>query len=428
MEPLPHTISWNITRRCNLHCAHCYLDAAFREGRRGDELDTGECLRVIDQITAVNPNALLILTGGEPLLRPDLFTIADYATRQGLLPVIGTNGTLLTRGLAQKMLRHGVKGVGLSLHALRPEAHDAFTGVPGSWARAVRGAAMLRDTRRDFIIQTCCASWNYDEIPALADFAHELGARVFNLYFLVCSGRGQGMTDISAARREAILGRLFEIQKAYEGRLLVGAKCAPQYQRIIYQADPASPFLRTFSGGCPAAIHYCQITPRGDVTPCPYLSVPAGNVRETPFAEIWQAAPLLVELRDRGRLRGRCGRCEFRTICSGCRARAYAETRDWFAEDPSCPYEPGRHGQVPIGLDVTRTFGLEAEGEMVWTESARERLARVPSFARGMVLKGVERFARERGLAEVTPEVMQEARASFLGAMKFPPARWTVRP
>ncbi|MBI2370479.1 MAG: radical SAM protein, partial [Deltaproteobacteria bacterium] len=292
MEPLPHTISWNITRRCNLHCAHCYLDAAFREGRRGDELDTGECLRVIDQITAVNPNTLLILTGGEPLLRPDLFTITGYAAGHGLMPVIGTNGTLLTGGLARKMRQHGVRGVGLSLHSLRPEAHDAFTRVPGSWAHAVRGAAVLRDIGLDFIIQACCASWNHDEIPALVEFAYKLGAKVFNLYFLVCSGRGQTMTDLSPDMYEAILGRLFQIQKAYQGHLLLGAKCAPQYKRIVYQADPTSPFLRTFSGGCPAATHYCRITPRGDVTPCPYMEVSAGNVRRRPFWEIWEQGPL----------------------------------------------------------------------------------------------------------------------------------------
>ena len=156
----PHVISWNITKRCNLACAHCYLDAEFRAGTKTDELSTADCFDIIDQIAGVHPGALLILTGGEPLLRKDLFAIAGYTTERGLLPVIGTNGTALTPGMIEKLKRAGVGGVAISLHARHPEPHDAFVGVVGAWEGAVRGANYLRESELDFIVQTSVTTWN----------------------------------------------------------------------------------------------------------------------------------------------------------------------------------------------------------------------------------------------------------------------------
>ncbi|MEK7206162.1 MAG: radical SAM protein, partial [candidate division NC10 bacterium] len=251
MKFRPDVISWNLTKRCHLNCAHCYLDADFRTGARADELTTRECRDIIDQIAEVNPNALLILTGGEPLLRRDLFDIAGHASHRGFLVVVATTGTLLTPEVTRRMAAAGIRGASISLHSLRPEAHDAFTRVAGSWEKAVRGARSLHAANLPFVLQTSAMSWNADEIPALVDFAARLGARVFDLYVLVCTGRGQGMTDISPAQHEALLVRLYELQKIHEGRMSIGARCAPQNKRIVYQADPQSPHLRAYTGGCP---------------------------------------------------------------------------------------------------------------------------------------------------------------------------------
>ncbi|HWP49367.1 MAG TPA: radical SAM protein [Candidatus Limnocylindrales bacterium] len=419
MEYRVHTISWNITKRCNIQCAHCYLDAAYRTGERIGELSTEECFRIIDQIEEVNPHALLILTGGEPLLRKDIFEIARYASQKKFMVVIGTNGTILNDKLVQKMVAAGVKGVSISLHSVRPEAHDHFTQVPGSWQKAVRGAQVLKRNQVEFIIQTSTMSWNYDEIPRIVDFAYELGARFFNLYFLVCTGRGQGLSgkDISEARYEAMLVQVFEMQKKYQGKMLISAKCTPQYKRIVYEADPNSPYLKSYSGGCPAATHYAQITPTGEVTPCPYMSIPLGNVRKKSFAEIWHTSPLLNQLRDRKLLQGRCGSCEFKVVCSGCRARAFAETGNYLAEDPSCQYEPGKYNFVEIKLEETLTLGLEADFQLTWTDEAKKRLEMIPSFARGMVIKGVEGYARSKGYSVITPELMKEVREKAMQNM-----------
>jgi radical SAM protein with 4Fe4S-binding SPASM domain len=423
MEFRVQTISWNITKLCHLNCAHCYLDADFRSGARVDELSTQECFHILDQIGEVNPNALLILTGGEPLLRRDVFRIARRAADRGCLVVLGTSGTPVSPEVADRMVDAGIRGASISLHSPRPEAHDAFTRVPGSWARAVRGARILRDKDVPLIIQTSTMSWNSDEIPEMVEFSHRLGAGVFNLYFLVCTGRGQGMTDVTPAEYERKLGELFELQKRYQGRMLLGAKCAPQYMRIVYQRDPRSPSLKTYAGGCPAATHYCRITPTGDLTPCPYLPLSAGNLKAQRFKDLWFEAPLMRELRDRTRLRGRCGRCEFQTVCSGCRARAYAERQDPLAEDPSCAYQTGQARAEPVVLDRAVTFGLEAEYTAPWTTEARQRLQMVPTFARGMVVKGVERYAQEMGYPAITPQVMAEAREKFAGPTRFPFAR-----
>jgi radical SAM protein with 4Fe4S-binding SPASM domain len=416
MEYRVHSISWNITQRCNLNCSHCYLDADFRLGRRTDELTREDCNQVVDQIASVNPNALLILTGGEPLLRKDLCDIARYATGKGFTVVIGTNGTPLNDDIAARLMDSGVKGASISLHSLRPDAHDGFTRVPGSWQGAIRGAELLKREGLEFIIQTSVMGWNFGEVPEIIDFAYELGARAANIYFLICTGRGQDLTDLSVPDYERMLSCLYGIQKSYQGKMLIGAKCAPQYKRIVYEEDPSSPFLRTYSGGCPAATHYCRITPKGDLTPCPYMPLSGGNLREKSFAEIWRHAPLMQELRNRELLQGRCGGCELQNICGGCRARAYAQTGSYLGEDPSCGYRPGKYGAQPVILQEGLTFGLEAEFQSSWSDEARNRLSKIPSFARGMVIKSVERFASERRYPVITPDVMKEAREKLVGA------------
>lgn len=422
MDFRAYSISWNITKRCNLNCHHCYLDADFRGGFRTDELNTEECFRVMDQIAEVNPNAFLILTGGEPLLRPDIYELIRHAADRKFMVVLGTNGTLINRANAEKIKASGAHGVGISIDSMDAAKHDKFRGVNRAWENSTKAFEILNEVGIDFLIQMSVADWNYKEIPDVVAFAEKMGAVAFNLYFLVCTGRGQGNTDISNEAYEEALKTLYRLQMEYKGRLMINSKCAPQYKRVVYENDPDSVYTRTYSGGCPAATHYSRITPEGNLTPCPFIEEAVGSLKTSAFKELWFNAPLMRELRDRKKLQGKCGTCEFSAMCSGCRARAFAETGSYMAEDPSCDYEPGKHGGKEIVLKIEDTLGLEVEHGVPWTAEALLRLERIPSFARGMVVKGVEKFARERGYSFVDETVMKQSREEMItkrGAM-FP--------
>jgi radical SAM protein with 4Fe4S-binding SPASM domain len=414
-----HVISWNLTKKCNLRCEHCYISAGrITREEAQDELSTEECLAVIDGICEVNPSALLILTGGEPLLRKDVFEIASYANEKGLWPVVGTNGVLITPELAERMIDSGIRGMALSLDALDPAVHDRFRAVEGAWQNTVDGSRVLTEAGLPYIVQTTVGAHNLHEVMDIARFAHELGARVFNLYFLVPTGRGTFISDITRDEYEEAMSTLQSLQKEFEGRMVVNAKCAPHYQRFLFERDPDSPFLKTFAanaGGCPAGTHYLGIRPNGDMSPCPYLPVYGGNLRETSFSDIWNSSEIFTTIRARNTLGGRCGPCEFSNVCGGCRARAYGALGDVMAEDPWCGYEPGAHGGVKIDFAQKTTYGLETSEELAWTDEARERLNYVPSFVRGMVSQRVETYAREQGLTEVTADLMHKVREESLG-------------
>jgi radical SAM protein with 4Fe4S-binding SPASM domain len=293
--------------------------------------------------------------------------------------------------------------------------------------------------------------WNVAEVPAMIDLARELGAKVLNFFFLVRTGRGRDLTDIDAAAYERILTYLAKAQGVGGGPpsfvrrmlglaggeegapgfedpwstpvgradgLLIRAKCAPHFRRILWQLNPGSPLLKNYAhGSCPAGKYYCRITPEGDVTPCPYMPVAVGNVRTAAFDELWRTAPAFADLRD-PKLGGRCGVCEFSKVCGGCRCRAYATHGDYLAEDPACEYQPGTHGGRLVELPATLTFGLPVEEELAWTPEARARLQAIPSFARGMVAKAVEAYARQRGETVITRELMADVRSRWGGRFR----------
>ena len=438
-----YAVSWNLTQRCNLFCAHCYASAAPGADAAA-ELSTDECRRVMADIARVNPGVFLILTGGEPLLRKDIFDLAAMGRDHGFTVVLGTNGVLLRDKQARLLRAHGVQGASLSLDSTDPVKHDRFRHLPGAWRGAVRATEALRAEGLDFSIHMSVTDWNVDEIPAMIDLARDLGARVLNFFFLVRTGRGEQLTDISADQYERILTHLARVQgvggvgmgpgedaadrapsvfEAHDdpwsvpagraGGLLIRAKCAPHFRRILYELNPRSPLLANYAhGACPAGKYYCRITPTGDVTPCPYMPVAAGNLRETGFAELWNGSPVFADLRE-PRLGGRCGACEFRTVCGGCRCRAYATYGDYLAEDPACAYQPGRHGGVLISLPTEQTFGLEVRPTLAWAPEARSRLDAIPGFARAMVVQAVEAYARRRGQTTVTPALMAEVRSRW---------------
>ncbi len=424
-EFIPQTISWNLTQLCNLACGHCYLDATARKGHTGGEMDARECRQVVDQIHAVSPEALLILTGGEPLLRPDLFDLCAYASRKGLWVVVGTNGTRLSPASAVRLRDAGVKGIGISIDSLRPEAHNRFRGRPGAWAGAVAGLEAAARSGLDTVVQVSLFPWNLAEVEAMADWALRQGARAVNFYFLVCTGRGQGQTELPPEEAERAYARLYALQEQYHGRLLVNAKCAPQYQRFIHQRDPESPHLHAFQGGCPAATHYCRIDPRGDVTPCPYIPAAGGNLREDSLERIWSSSEPFRALREKHALQGRCGACEYRVLCGGCRARGLAEHGDLLAEDSFCNHLPA---SPPLAAPILPRGALyfqepdaeENAPEVTWTEEARGILQNIPPFVRPMVKSRMETYAAKEGIAPITAAMLREIRAKRMPFLRRP--------
>ena len=419
----PYVISWNLTYRCNLACEHCYLDAGPRKVVNDDafsdrsELSTEACFRVIDEIAATAPESITILTGGEPLLRRDILEIVRYANERNLWVVVGTNGVKVSENVARLLSEAGVRGMALSLDALDPARHDKFRAVKGAWENTVAGAKTLSAVGLPFIIQTTVGRHNESELEEIARFSHlELGAKVWNLYFLVSTGRGMFVSDMSQDEYETVLQKLSRIQTEFRGRMLVNAKCAPHYFRWLFEQDSDSPFLKTFAegaGGCPAGTHYFGIRPNGDVTPCPYLPVFGGNLRTETLANIWKESDVFKRIRARNALGGRCGSCEFNPYCGGCRARAYGETGDYLAEDPLCGYQPGKHTHELVKLRPAVEYGSEAVSEITWEPAAKERLNRIPAFVRGMVIRAVESDCRKRGVPVITASELEMIRSKI---------------
>ncbi|HET6342824.1 MAG TPA: radical SAM protein [Gemmatimonadota bacterium] len=420
---LPHVVAWNLTRRCNLACSHCYI-AAGSWHAADEELPTADCRRIADEILEVNPRPLVILSGGEPLLREDLEETARHLASRGATVVVGTNGTRLTVDRIETLKQAGVQGVAVSVDSLDPVYHDRFRHGDGALEETLAAVERLRKQRLDFIVQTSVTRGNRAEIPGIAEWAAGKGAVGFNVYFLVQTGRGAGMRGLTPAENEEVLAELVRLEARYRGRMMVRSKCMPQIMRHVHARGGDSP-LMAYSTRCPCGVQYCRITPEGRVTPCPYLPVEAGDLTRQSFREVWTDSPVFARLRS-GALGGKCGRCEYRAVCGGCRARAFADTGDYLAADHACVYEPtgdrelvrpaavaygdaGAWDDPTIGdaTDTATRTGLQ------WTSAARERLDRVPSFVRGVVAARVEAFARERGYREITEAVLDEVRRSM---------------
>lgn len=328
-------ISWNSTNQCNMYCDHCYRDAGAKVA---DELSTGEAKAMLEEIAKAGFK-IMIFSGGEPLMRLDLYELVAYAKSLGLRPVLGTNGTLITLEAARKLKEAGLMGAGISLDSMDEQKHDELRRYRGAFREAIQGMKNCREAGLPFQVHTTVFDWNQDELEAITDFAVEIGAVAHHFFFLVPTGRAVNIEEESlrAEAYERVLTRILEKQK--QVNIELKPTCAPQFMRIAKEMGMEMRFQR----GCLAGTHYCIISPKGDVQPCAYLNIPLGNVRDIPFSQLWQTHPVFQELRTLN-YKGGCGTCKYKKICGGCRARAYFyHDHDYMAEEPWCLYH-GRRG------------------------------------------------------------------------------------
>ncbi len=332
--PQPRLIAWEITRACNLSCIHCRASAI--DERNPDELTSEECLGLVDEI-ASEYRPIIILTGGEPLLRDDVFDISSHATAAGLRVVMATNGTLLTHEIAARAVASGIKRISVSIDGATAESHDAFRKVPGAFESSLRGIEAATAAGLPFQLNMSVVKANRDELPAVMKLAEELGAVALHVFLLVPTGRGRELEELTAEDYEETLMWLHQQRNRPQVPIEIQVTCAPHYARIE-RSEPI-PGARP-SSGCMGGQSFCFISHVGTLAPCGYLEVNCGNVREEGFLSAWRNSTVFRQLRDRSQYGGKCGVCEFVRVCGGCRARAYAATGDFLAAEPMCSYRP----------------------------------------------------------------------------------------
>jgi heme b synthase len=316
-------------------------------GPYSGELDTQASLRLLDQIAEVG-QPIVILTGGEPLLRKDIFELARYGTDKGLRMVMAPNGTLITDENAKKMAESGIQRISISLDGTTKEHHDRFRGVDGAYDGAMRGIAAAKKAGIPFQVNTTISKLNYDQIPDILKLAENLGAVALHIFLLVPTGRGKYIIDqeISAEEYESTLNWFYD-QKD-KTSLQLKATCAPHYYRILRQRAKADGKSVTFdthgldavTRGCLGGTGFCFISHTGIVQPCGFLDLDCGDVTKQSFADIWRTSKIFTDLRNYKNLTGKCGACGYKAVCGGCRARAYEATGDYLAEEPLCSYQP----------------------------------------------------------------------------------------
>ena len=323
-------VAWELTRNCNLNCVHCR--AAASKGPHKEELTFAECKRILDQI-AEFASPTIILTGGEPLMRDDIFEIIEYGNKQGLRLVIAINSTLLTEEKALKLRDGGIKRVSLSLDGKDAKAHDAFRGVDGSYNSVMKAADILNATGLPFQINTTVTRFNVNDLFEIYNLVKLIGAVAWHVFLLVPVGRGKDLKgkELDAMAYEDVLNWLYDIESRNELEMKV--TCAPHYYRIVKERGSIPK-----SAGCLAGKSFMFISHKGIAQPCGYLEISSGDVRAHGVKKVWEESPVFNQLRDISSYRGKCGGCRYLKICSGCRARAYELHGDFLQEEPYCSY------------------------------------------------------------------------------------------
>ncbi|MBI5282624.1 MAG: radical SAM protein [Candidatus Solibacter usitatus] len=362
----PRLVFWELTTGCNLRCIHCRASAT--ELMSPDDLSTRECLDIVDQLASYAP-FILVLSGGEPLWRRDVFEIAKHAVSRGIRVALATNGTLVDEAMADRIKDAGIVRVSISLDGADRITHDSFRGHDGAFEAAIRGLHYLQELGISTQINTTVSKHNAHQLPEVVELAKRLKVDAFHLFLLVPVGCGLTIAEdqsLNAAEAERILNWFYD--RSIDSGMELKATCAPQYYRIARQRRaedrkaglPVSEQmphpqhaaqlkghpgghptdLNQMTRGCLAASGVCFISHRGSVQPCGYLPLEAGNLRRQSFQEVWENSPLFNDLRDLNNLEGKCGYCEFKQVCMGCRARAFGVTGDFHDEEPFCVYEP----------------------------------------------------------------------------------------
>ncbi|NOZ37865.1 MAG: radical SAM protein [Gammaproteobacteria bacterium] len=401
-----YLLAINITKRCNLACAHCYQDAESLKNGADGELTVDEVNSIIDEVASRGTQTMVVLTGGEPLARTDLEQMIAHGAQKGLAMVIGSNGALLTERRALSLKKAGALGIGISVDSLDEKRHDAFRGLPGSLQKTLTAIEHCRKHELSFQIHFTATKDNAHELNDIIAFGREKGARVLNIFFLICTGRGESISDISPQQYDELLHQIMDAQEQYDD-IIIRPRCAPHFKRVAFERNPES-LMNRISGydgdGCIAGTHYCRITEKGAVTPCPYIANEIGNIREQSFLSIWDNADMLQQLRT-PELRGACGECEYQKLCGGCRARPLAMGGTLMDADPWCSH-------VPQSSIVIQPYQME--NTVGWTQEAEQRLSRIPGFLQGMIKKRAEAYVLEQGESRVTAEHL-----SLLAAKRF---------
>jgi AdoMet-dependent heme synthase len=385
----PRLIFWEVTKGCNLRCIHCRATAT--ELSSPTDLPTSRAIAIIDQIASF-ANPILVLSGGEPLYRADIFELASYATNKGIRVALATNGTLVTKDVAKKIVDAGVKRVSISLDGADSMTHDTFRGIPGAFDAAIYGMKNLQELGMSVQINMTIAKHNAKQLPAVLELVRRLGADALHTFLLVPVGCGVDIAAeqmVSPQEYEQMLNWFYDQSK--QGDIELKATCAPHYFRVVRQrraaerreavasgamtygeghapaigpsdmtmpgsnavllkpkghhtghpgGHPGDPAMNAMTKGCLAGTGVCFVSHEGEVFPCGYLPVLAGDLKKQSFADIWNDSVVFEQLRDTGNLKGKCGCCEFRNVCMGCRARAFAATGDMLDPEPFCIYEP----------------------------------------------------------------------------------------
>lgn len=338
-------VMWNLTQQCNLNCQHCYMDAG---GFARDEMSLEDGIRLVDDLNELKI-PILIFTGGEPLMCSKFYPLAFHAREIGLRTVISTNGTLITPEVARLLAEAKIRYVGVSLDSASPQRHDAFRGVAGAHARALQGLRNARDAGLKTGLRITLTKDNWQDVPALLNFALEEGIPRFCLYHLVPTGRGAGMSerDVTPEQRRSVIKLLAEAAMELKGEnieiLTTDSPMDGAYLLELLKNDPRQEYVKkllTNAGGCSTGVKVANINHRGDVHPCHFMPhVVVGNVLERSFRDIWvdHPTPELEALRDiKSHLKGACGKCEYLDLCGGCRQKAYHYHGDLLEEDPTC--------------------------------------------------------------------------------------------
>ncbi len=364
----PFQVVWEVTSACNLKCRHCSANAV----NTANDLTTGEALDTIDKLADMGVT-ILAFSGGEPLMRKDIFKLAKITADHGIFAAMATNGTLMTEAVADKLKDSGVEYLQISLDGASPDTHDTFRGVPGSFQRTLQG--VKNAVSRDFFvnISTTVTKLNYQEVPKILDLCEALQVDWFMFYNFIPTGRGHEILDLdlSPREREDLLKTLYLRNKESPISLL---STAPQFARVALEMEkciesaivPTHFYnintkglieqLAEFVGGCGAGRFYFAMKPNGDIQPCVFFPINLGNIKTIDLEDMWLNNRVLLELRSKDFLKGHCGVCSFKNNCGGCRARAYAYFKDHLASDPGCVNNEDAYLKVVDAIEATATI------------------------------------------------------------------------